>query len=194
MGADWIAFSFSEIVAMSWRAAVLIVMIFAAQIVVGRWLGPAWRYRLWLLVLIRLMLPTSIESSLSIFNYLRPDGYFHLNGLRLVWVGPVPASTAHKPIVVAVPHRTRQLDPSFGTLAATAERDLMQAGIRTPVIVTPARPRWHRFFGPVRGCWARRHSEAGLSGAAAGSQPGSPGYTLRPTSTCSGWFANARRR
>jgi beta-lactamase regulating signal transducer with metallopeptidase domain len=87
VGAEWIAFAFSEIVAeivaMSWRAAVLIVIILAAQILVGRWLGPEWRYRLWLLVLVRLMLPTSIESRLSIFNYLRPDG------LRLVWVRPV---------------------------------------------------------------------------------------------------------
>ena len=76
MDLDWLAPAFSDTVALSSRAAVLIVLILAAQILGGRWLGPEWRYRLWLLVVVRLLLPASFESRLSVFNYVRPDGSF----------------------------------------------------------------------------------------------------------------------
>jgi len=134
MGLDWLSFAFSEIFAMSSRAAVLIVLVLAAQTLGGRWLGPEWRYRLWLLVLVRLMLPVSIESRLSVFNYVRPDG------LRFVWVRPAPALgvTAHNTIV------TR---PGFEAGSTTVQHDLLPVGIRPSVTVTPqTRTRWTAYF------------------------------------------------
>jgi beta-lactamase regulating signal transducer with metallopeptidase domain len=54
----------------SGQAAVLIVLILAAQWVLGRRLRPGWRYALWLLVVVRLALPWTVPSALSVFNLL----------------------------------------------------------------------------------------------------------------------------
>ena len=58
----------------SWQAAVLIVLVLGAQLILGRRLNPRWRYGLWLLVLIRLSLPWTAPSPVSLFNYLRFSG------------------------------------------------------------------------------------------------------------------------
>lgn len=55
----------------SWQAAVLILLVLAAQRAFGRRLGPRWRYALWLLVIIRLAVPLTIPSSVSLFNVVR---------------------------------------------------------------------------------------------------------------------------
>jgi beta-lactamase regulating signal transducer with metallopeptidase domain len=54
----------------SWQAAVLIVLVLALQWVFGRRLSPRWRYGLWLLVVVRLALPWTLPSPVSLFNYL----------------------------------------------------------------------------------------------------------------------------
>jgi beta-lactamase regulating signal transducer with metallopeptidase domain/Tol biopolymer transport system component len=51
------------------QASVLIALVFAVQWVFPKWLSPSWRYRLWLLVVIRLMLPIAPGSAFSVFNY-----------------------------------------------------------------------------------------------------------------------------
>jgi len=55
----------------SWQAAVLIGLVLLAQALFRRQLAPAWRYRLWLLVLLRLLLPVLPPSGLSVFNFIR---------------------------------------------------------------------------------------------------------------------------
>ncbi len=55
----------------SWQASVLIVLVLLAQWLFRNQLTPRWRYSLWLLVVIRLAMPFSAESGLSIFNYLK---------------------------------------------------------------------------------------------------------------------------
>jgi beta-lactamase regulating signal transducer with metallopeptidase domain len=57
----------------SWQGSVVILLVFVFQWVFRQQLSPKWRYRLWLLVLVRLMLPMSPPSALSIFNYLNPQ-------------------------------------------------------------------------------------------------------------------------
>ncbi len=57
----------------SWQAAVLAVVIWLLLKGCGRRLAPAWRYGLWTLVLIRLVLPWSFESPSSIYNWVRVD-------------------------------------------------------------------------------------------------------------------------
>ena len=56
------------LVKMSCEGAVLILLVLAVQGVCGRHLKPRWRYALWLLVLLRLALPWTIPSPVSLFN------------------------------------------------------------------------------------------------------------------------------
>ena len=55
----------------SWQAAVLILLVLAAQWVFRRPVSPRWRYSLWLLVVIRLALPFTVASPTSLFNLLK---------------------------------------------------------------------------------------------------------------------------
>jgi bla regulator protein BlaR1 len=64
---------FTEVLRLSWQAAALTMLV-----LVGQWLAhgrlPArWRYNLWLLVIIRLLLPFSAQSPMSVFNVVRPS-------------------------------------------------------------------------------------------------------------------------
>lgn len=52
----------------SGRASVLILLILITQWLFRNRLTPAWRYGLWLLVLVRLLLPVAPQSSISVFN------------------------------------------------------------------------------------------------------------------------------
>lgn len=56
----------------SWQGGVLILLVLGSQWVFGRRLNPRWRYGLWLLVVIRLALPWTVPSSVSLFNVLNP--------------------------------------------------------------------------------------------------------------------------
>lgn len=53
----------------SWQASVLVLLVLAAQWLCGRRLAPKWRYALWLLVVVRLLLPVTPPSRWSLFNY-----------------------------------------------------------------------------------------------------------------------------
>jgi beta-lactamase regulating signal transducer with metallopeptidase domain len=64
----------------SWQAAVLILLVLGAQLILGRRLNARWRYGLWLLVLIRLSLPWTVPSPVSLFNCLRFAGGAALTG------------------------------------------------------------------------------------------------------------------
>jgi bla regulator protein blaR1 len=52
----------------SFVTAVLATIVLLFQFVFARWLGPRWPYVLWLLVIVRLMLPFGPESTLSVLN------------------------------------------------------------------------------------------------------------------------------
>jgi len=60
---------FSWVLTTTWQASVLAVLILAAQGLLGARLNPRWRHALWLLVVLRLVLPTLPESALSLFRY-----------------------------------------------------------------------------------------------------------------------------
>src|SRR5260370_40830512 len=55
----------------SWQGAVLILLVLAAEWAFRRGLSPGWRYGLWLLVVIRLILPWTLPSPVSAFNFLK---------------------------------------------------------------------------------------------------------------------------
>ncbi len=56
---------FRWIVEVSWQASILAIAVLAIQWVFRPWINPRWRHALWLLVLIRLVLPIVPESSIS---------------------------------------------------------------------------------------------------------------------------------
>ena len=53
------------------QASILILLVLAAQWCCRRRLHPRWRYALWLLVLLRLALPWTVPSPVSLFNVLK---------------------------------------------------------------------------------------------------------------------------
>ena len=60
----------------SWHVALLILVVFAVQVTCGRWLRPSWRYSLWLLVVLRLVLPAVPESSIGLLQGSPPVALF----------------------------------------------------------------------------------------------------------------------
>ena len=54
----------------SWQASVVIALVLLTQWLLRDRLSPRWRHGLWLLVVIRLALPWSVETPVSLFNLL----------------------------------------------------------------------------------------------------------------------------
>jgi beta-lactamase regulating signal transducer with metallopeptidase domain len=71
---------FQWILQTTWQASVLAVLIVAAQWLLRKRLSPAWRCGLWLLLVIRLLMPVPPPSGFSIFN--------------LAWLTPRPPAAA----------------------------------------------------------------------------------------------------
>ena len=111
---------FAWLLRVSGQAAVLIVLIFLVQALLGNRLAPRWRYSLWLLVLVRLLLPTPLASNFSIFNLIRPRP-----------TAPVLAGVPTAPAGSTVTHRTRipATPPASGAASA-----------QTPAPLTPREP------------------------------------------------------
>jgi bla regulator protein blaR1 len=63
--------SFSWVLQTSWQAAVLVLLVLIVQMIFRHKLSPAWRYRLWLLVVVRLLLPSAPQTACSIFNVVK---------------------------------------------------------------------------------------------------------------------------
>ncbi|MBI1374001.1 MAG: hypothetical protein GC159_14865 [Phycisphaera sp.] len=55
----------------TWQASALIVLVFAVAASLGRWLSPGWRYALWVVVAVRLVMPVLPPSPTSVFNVMR---------------------------------------------------------------------------------------------------------------------------
>src|SRR5437867_12916511 len=103
----------------SWQAAALVVLVLAARWVFGRRLKPQWRFGLWFLVVIRLALPWTIHSPVSLFNFLSfPNLSTPIAG---VWTTPEgPGSLIVSP-TSAVADRQRE-GKAAGTAVATPNR------------------------------------------------------------------------
>src|SRR4051812_5492074 len=80
----------------SWQAAVVAGGGLVVRRVCGRWLTPGWRYALWSLVLIRLVMPTGPANPWSVFNIPNPFSRSQPRGTHLppVPLPPVPAEIA----------------------------------------------------------------------------------------------------
>ena len=62
---------FQNVLQTTWQAAVLAGLILAAQWWLRKRLSPSWRYGLWLLLVVRLLMPVSPQSAFSVFNLAR---------------------------------------------------------------------------------------------------------------------------
>lgn len=87
------------------EASCLAVLVLALQAALGKRLSARWRYLLWLIVIVRMLMPWAPESSLSLFNYVpRVE----------------TAAASQAPVVVVAPPIMRA--PGFETAASQALR------------------------------------------------------------------------
>jgi uncharacterized protein (TIGR03067 family) len=80
----------------SWEAGVMVVLVLAAQWAFGRRLHPRWRYSLWFLVMVRLALPWTVASPVSVFNLASLPGLF-AHGRRPAAAAAIDRSSFSKP-------------------------------------------------------------------------------------------------
>ena len=63
---------FSRLIEHTVEISVLICLIFCIKIIVSKKLPPWWHYSLWLMLLIRMMLPLDFENRLNVYNFVPP--------------------------------------------------------------------------------------------------------------------------
>jgi beta-lactamase regulating signal transducer with metallopeptidase domain len=88
----------------TWQAAVLAALVLLAQFLLRNRLSPGWRYGLWFLLLLRLVMPMAPSSAVSIFNLAK-------------WS---PARATHAPAAMPAPARA---DMPAATRAARPQAD-----------------------------------------------------------------------
>jgi beta-lactamase regulating signal transducer with metallopeptidase domain/Tol biopolymer transport system component len=112
----------------SWQASVLALLVLAAQWIFGRRLAPKWRYALWSLVVLRLLLPVTPSSAWSVFNVGNVE-HFDATGLQRwargeLWNdgsnSPQPATGESQPPNGSVENPTPVTTPANAGPAASA--------------------------------------------------------------------------
>jgi beta-lactamase regulating signal transducer with metallopeptidase domain/lipopolysaccharide export system protein LptA len=142
---------FRWILQSSWQAAVLAGLILGAQWLLRKRLSPAWRHGLWLLLVVRLLMPISPPSIFSIFNLgrLGPQPSVVTSSL------PVPALAIGTEPVGIFPDAALILPPSTGNQAIAKANWIRFAfwGYLAGVVFFAARLVWTngRFHSRIRG-------------------------------------------
>jgi bla regulator protein BlaR1 len=90
---------FAWLLTASWQASVLALLVLFTQCLLGARLNPRWRSALWLLVLLRLILPALPESAFSLFQFAPPAPPAFTDSVTEPLF--VPASTPPVPAVPA---------------------------------------------------------------------------------------------
>jgi bla regulator protein BlaR1 len=72
----------------SWQASVIVVLVLLVQGLLRRRLTPRWRHGLWVLVVLRLVLPISVRSPISLFSWFESQSPS----------GAAPAATDIRPL------------------------------------------------------------------------------------------------
>ncbi len=65
----------------SFQVSVLVVMVLVLKAVLGRRLSARWHYCLWLLVVVRMVMPFGLASPVSIFNLFKPVSILSQSGI-----------------------------------------------------------------------------------------------------------------
>ena len=71
--AYWVNGFFTWLCRASWEGSVLVVLVLLVQGLLRRQLTPRWRHGLWVLVVLRLALPCSVRSPISLFSWFEPQ-------------------------------------------------------------------------------------------------------------------------
>ena len=92
---------FGWLLTASWQASELALLVLLLQWVLRARLNPRWRYALWLLVLVRLLLPALPESALSLFQFAPPPpaAFAHSVSEPLFIATPLPSP---EPVIVTI--------------------------------------------------------------------------------------------
>ena len=86
---------FGWVLQTTWQAGVLAVLVLLAQWLLRNRLSPAWRYGLWFLLLVRLVMPMAPSSALSVFNLARwPQP-------RVTHIPPAVEAPVHGPMLTS---------------------------------------------------------------------------------------------
>ena len=101
----FVALAFTEplsawLVRTSWQALVLVAIVATVQVLLGRLLEPRWRYALWMLVVVRLLMPVVPGSAWSVFN--TPIPRIPLAASRMDTLGPATPQAADGVTVTVV--------------------------------------------------------------------------------------------
>ena len=139
----------------SWQSAVLALLVLVTQGLFRQHLTPAWRYRLWLLVVLRLVLPISPESSTSVFNLARLRPALPMTPLvRPTAAAPSPVDLSApviaprkgaSPTAIAIPIASTVLPPAERQIASRAE---------APSSLRPAPSTGSRLYACLPWMWA----------------------------------------
>ncbi len=145
---------FMGVCRVSCQAALVIIMVLLVQWLARRWLSARWRYNLWVLVLLRLVIPFSPESSLSVLNVIRspvaPHTLKRIESFTARAVSPVVSMAVPLPsplpaAVVAAslkpaPPATVPAGESAGQSAPVAAAPVPRAAVPPAAVPPPSRP------------------------------------------------------
>jgi len=125
---------------MFWQVGMLIVLIGAVDLVIRRLVWPQVRYALWLLVLVKLILPPTFSLSTSIVSQLRPLAEQAV--MQQASRGEFPAvANLHEDLTVAKPAFDTSAEP-VAISQETEEADVLARPNETMAAVGAARPSW----------------------------------------------------
>ena len=147
---------FRGVLQTTWQAAVLAGLILVAQLLFRKQLSPAWRYSLWLLLVVRLLVPVPPQSTLSIFNLARLEPLRERSGTATVALSPSTSPLA----------TTAAVEKSRGAALSAAKAPEFQTitglGDSQVVVESPAQetPRDERKFSERRRARARAWGDA----------------------------------
>ncbi len=107
----------------SWQAAVLAGLVLLTQWLFRKHLTPAWRYRLWLVVVLRLVLPMPPASFVSVFNlaHVRSSSPVTFNSRPPAASSPTLIAPAIAPQEPARPAPATMLSPASQSITRTVK-------------------------------------------------------------------------
>lgn len=128
----------------SGQAAVLVVLVLVAQWLLRHRLAPRWRHALWWLVVLRLVLPVSFESLVSVYNLAPKYGAWALPKKNAA-SSPLPTPVAlpnvlSEPSPALKPVRTASTPVGKFESHTDAVPDSIPQTIPQPIISAPAKP------------------------------------------------------
>ena len=139
---------FEWLVKSTLQASVIICIVLAVKMSMGSKLTPRWHYILWMLVIVKMVMPVSLQSSFSIFNLMPKDVVMSeavIEHAAEVAVEnetqTIPDSSIElKPVAEIVEDEKSDLVADAGSDVATAAVSKLTIEESEPVIIEPTKP------------------------------------------------------